>query len=362
MPKVVSCNCPTKPQVFDDFADISLDTLAQLRNPEQNGAFTPLQISLQKRARAKMLTDTYTYRLIDQNTRLNKSYWQTWWCTRTVLQDGNKLKSRYCNQRWCLVCNRIRTAKLINGYMPSIDELKDPHFVTLTRQTVKAEQLYDTIQEMQANFVKVKDRLRKKGYKAIGIRKLEVKVNVNECDDTYHPHFHCIIEGADISRLFVSEWVSSYDKDVCNIKAQDVRKADKNAPIELFKYFTKLMTDSGQFFPQQMDFIFQTVKGMRTFQPFGGIKKVSEDIETEQGMDIDWLPPQIGIWVFDDADEFSDWYNAEGEPLSSVRMDERTMQLRTNLKGNDATRQAEGDEDCPRYVPLEYALRHQECS
>jgi hypothetical protein len=348
MPKVTSCNCPTKPQVFEDCTDISLDTLAQLRKPEQNDTFTPLQIGVQKRSRSKMLTDAYTYRLIDEESKLVKSYWQTWWCSRTVLQEGDKLKSRYCNQRWCLVCNRIRTAKLINGYLPSINKLNEPQFVTLTRQTVKAEHLYDTIQEMQANFVKVKDRLRKQGIKLIGIRKLEVKYN--EKADTYHPHLHCIMEGKLASQIFVSEWVSCYSEDVCNIKGQDVRKADKNAPIELFKYFTKLLTDSGQFYPKQMDFIFQTVKGKRTFQPFGGIKKQSEDIEIDQATDIDWLPPQNEIWVFEDADEYSDWYNAQGEPLSHVKMSEETMQLRTKLKG-DETRQTESQKNCPRYVP-----------
>jgi len=158
------------------------------------------------------------------------------------------------------------------------------------------------------------------------------------------------MEGKLTSQMFVSEWVSCYSEDVCNIKGQDVRKADKNAPIELFKYFTKLLTDSGQFHPKQMDFIFQTVKGKRTFQPFGGIKKQSEDIETEQATDIDWLPPQNEIWVFEDADEYSDWYNAQGEPLSHVKMSEETMQLRTKLKG-DETRQTESQTNCPRYVP-----------
>ena len=350
MAKVVSCNCPTKKDVFTDTSDISLDTLAQLRNPEQTDTFTPLQKGFQKRSRAKMLTDSMNFQLIDLESKLLKSYWQTYWCTRAVLQDGDKLTSRYCNQRWCLVCNRIRTAKLINGYIPSIDKLEDAQFITLTRQTVDAVDLADTIQEMQANFVKVKDRLRKQGIKLVGIRKIEIKYN--ELSGKYHPHYHLIVDGLQNAQSLVCEWVSCYSEDVCNIKAQDVRKADKNAPIELFKYFTKMLTDSGRFYPEQMDVIFQVMKGKRTFQPFGGIKKQSEDIELDEQTNIDWLPPQTEIWVFEDANEFSDWYNAQGEPLSQVKMSEQTMQLRNNiLQDNDDNRQVESKTNSPRYVP-----------
>jgi hypothetical protein len=350
MSKVVSCNCPTKPDVFTDTSDVFLDTLAQLRNPEQIDSFTPLQKGFQKRSRAKMLTDSMNFQLIDLESKLLKSYWQTYWCTRAVLQEGDKLKSRYCNQRWCLVCNRIRTAKLINGYIPSIDKLEDAQFVTLTRQTVDAVDLADTIQEMQANFVKVKDRLRKQGIKLVGIRKIEIKYN--ELSGKYHPHYHLIVDGLQNAQSLVCEWVSCYSEDVCNIKAQDVRKADKKAPIELFKYFTKMLTDSGRFYPEQMDVIFQVMKGKRTFQPFGGIKKQSEDIELDEQTNIDWLPPQTEIWVFEDANEFSDWYNAQGEPLSQVKMSEQTMQLRNNiLEDNDDNRQTESKTNSPRYVP-----------
>ena len=350
MSKVVSCNCPTKHDVFTDTSDISLDTLAQLRNPEQKDPFTPLQKGFQKRSRAKMLTDVANGQLIDLESSLVKSYWQTYWCTRTVLQEGDKLTSRYCNQRWCLVCNRIRTAKLINGYIPSIDKLKDPQFVTLTRQTVDAVDLAPTIQEMQGNFVKVKDRLRKQGIKLKGIRKIEVKYN--ELTDKYHPHYHLIVEGKQDAQTLVCEWVSSYPNDVCNIQAQDVRKADKNAPLELFKYFTKMLTDSGHFYPKQMDLVFQVMKGKRTFQPFGGIKKQSEDIELDEQTNIDWLPPLNEIWVFEDAEQYSDWYNAQGEPLTHVKMSEQTMNLRNNITNGAITdRQTESQENCPRYVP-----------
>ena len=91
---------------------VLLDTLAQLRTE------TPSKppVTLVKRAKAKFLTNGLSFPLIDLNSPLKKSYWLTWHCTSVLLQEGQKITSRYCNNRWCIVCNRIRTAKLINGY------------------------------------------------------------------------------------------------------------------------------------------------------------------------------------------------------------------------------------------------------
>ena len=108
MPKVnTSQNKPTTPL---------LDTLAQLRKIENSNplkaplpkAYTANQSTLQKRSSAKAITNAFVFKLTPLQSPLNKAYWSTFHCSNAILQDGNKLAARYCNQRWCLVCNHHR--------------------------------------------------------------------------------------------------------------------------------------------------------------------------------------------------------------------------------------------------------------
>jgi len=302
----------------------SLDTLAQLRKVSNDKGCSASQISFQKRSRAKVLTDSLIFRLVDQDSPMNKSYWQTYWCTRTILQDGITTKSRYCNQRFCLVCNRIRTARLINGYSEQLSGLENPYFVTLTTRNVQAVELRERINLMAKNFVKLKDRLRKQGIKLKGIRKIECTYNPKR--DDYHPHYHLIVEGCRESFTVVSEWIKT-DPTIATIQGQDIRYADQSAPTELFKYFTKMLSNSGTFYAKPMDVIFRAMKGKRVFQPFGGIKRCSEDVEVERENTVDWKEPQTEIWTYEKAAEYSDWYNSRGESFSEVRLTDETMQL-----------------------------------
>jgi hypothetical protein len=325
MPKVnTSQNKPT------NATTLLLDTSAQLRKVGNGNAlyaalpkaYTAKQQRLQNRARSKAITCSVVFRLTPLQSPLNKSYWSTFYCSSTILQDGRKIRSEYCNQRWCLVCNRIRTAKLMHGYLPAIDKLKDPYLVTLTRTNVKASSLKATIELMQRDFVKCKALLGKRGYKLVGIRKVECTYNPEE--DTYHPHFHLIIEGKENGQFLIEQWLLK-NKGRASIIGQDARPLTD--PIELFKYFTKLLTKDGQFIPEAMDRTFRAMKGKRVFQPFGGIKKQSEEVETEEATDCDWKDPQTEIWTFQSVGKFSDWYNANGEALSEVELTNETMEL-----------------------------------
>lgn len=321
MPKVVLESIPAKSK--EQPAQL-LDTLAQLRKVNDSAAFSANQICLQKRSRRKAITDAITFRLVDIDSPLNKSYWQTYHCTRTILQDGNQIKSRYCNQRWCLVCNSIRTGKMINGYLPAIEDMVNPYFVTLTVKNVNAYDLKHTIETMQRDFRRSMDKLKKQGITLKGIRKVEVTFNEETCE--YHPHFHCIVDGCKPSFALVSDWLKRHPEQ-SSYKGQDIRFADRNTTTELFKYFTKLLTKNGQFLAPQMDIAFRAMKGKRVFQPFGGIKRQPEDIELNESTLIDWKPEAVEIWQRQDAGKFSDWFNANGEALSEVELSEETLSL-----------------------------------
>jgi Replication protein len=299
----------------------NLDTLAQPRKVNDSKGYSEAKISFQKRARARLITDAIVLKLVDLQSPLKKSYWQTWHCSRAILQDGDKLRAKYCNQRWCLLCNRLRTAKLMNGYVPVLEKMANPQFVTLTIPNVTAENLKVTIEKMTHTFNQCRDVLRKQGTRTIGIRKTEC--TVNETTLEYHPHFHLVVDGADEANAIVKQWLLHNPN--ASAKAQDVTEC--TAAQELFKYFTKLLTKTGQFLPVHMDVIFRAMKGKRVYQPFGGITKVSEDVDAKYAVTCDWKEPQSEIWVYENADIYSDWYNSSGEALAEVIHEDVTMRL-----------------------------------
>ena len=92
--------------------------------------------TLRKRAAAKYFTNIYLNELINLHSPLHKSYVNTNFCSNTLFQDGQKITSTYCKNRWCTVCNRNRTAHLINTYLPQVEKLNDKWFVTLSFQNV----------------------------------------------------------------------------------------------------------------------------------------------------------------------------------------------------------------------------------
>mgnify|MGYP006936220685 CR=1 FL=1 len=78
----------------------SLDTLAQLTPSLKNSGLEKLT----KRAKAKHLTNAYTQRLALLNSPLKKSYNNTFYgCCTSLIQQEDKITSKYCNNRWCIV-------------------------------------------------------------------------------------------------------------------------------------------------------------------------------------------------------------------------------------------------------------------
>ena len=262
--------------------NVSLDTLAQLVTDSPNEPKTMTHLA--KRARAKTFTAPLSVKLASLNSDLKKSYWNSYYCNESLTQDGNKITGRYCNNRWCSVCNRIRTAKLITGYKKPLSELQDKQFVTLTLPNCVEEELRPTIDFMNKTVKNIQDAIKmrhhrkKQDWQLVGIRKLECTYNAKT--DTYHPHFHFLIEGEEAANCLMNEWLNKVP--TATRKAQDVRKATEGAEVELFKYFTKVVTKTEkgfQTFVEPLDVIFRAMQGLRVFQPVGLKKDVSEEVE-----------------------------------------------------------------------------------
>jgi len=274
-----------------------LDKLAQ---PRKSCSKT-----LAKRAQAKAITLSLVNQLLKvRNSPLHESYKRSITCGSVLVQTGKTITTKYCNNRWCLVCNRIRTAKLINGYEKPLKELKDPWFVTLTIPNMSRVKLTGAIDGMITELGRIRETMRKRKIITIGIRKIEVTYNQEK--DNYHPHFHLIIEGEEVARQLHDLWLERYP--AARAVGQDIREAKTGTEKELFKYFTKLISKSNGkacFLPVAMDVIFRAMAGRRVFQPMGIRKEVAEDVDEIQSVEYSDIDPGDKYWNW--SNEANDW-------------------------------------------------------
>lgn len=283
------------------------------------------RIVLGKKARAKYLTNAYTYRLSGLNSDLKKSYQNTYYyCVNILEQKDGKITGHYCNNRWCIVCNRIRTAKLINGYKQQLDELTEKYFVTLTVPSVQGSDLRDSIKQMIKIFICIKKSYQNKNKSIIGIRKLECTYNPKT--GLYHPHFHIIASGGGVVHQLVTDWLKHYPE--ANEYAQDIKPADDNSVMELFKYFSKIITNK-TIYVKALDTIFQAMYGLRVYQAFGIKKNVSEDIKELQAEIYKDLEKRECLWTWLE----NDWVDPDtGELLTNYEPNDQIKKIINNIK------------------------------
>ena len=279
--------------------------------------------SLTRRARAKYFSYAVIFPLIDLDSPLQKSYWNTYHCCEILIREGEKITGSYCKNRWCTVCNRIRTAVLINTYKPVLDSWGDKWFVTLTIPNVPADKLRTAIADMEVEFRRIKDKFykrhyRKQGDKLVGFRKLECTYNPER--DDYHPHYHIIVRGEDVARGLLDEWLKRYPgaRDI----AQDVRPADNDSVMELFKYFTKLIVkvnrDDRQVYIEPLDMIFRAIRGKRTFQNFGFTAPKEVEKPDDEAMELaDEIEQEVIRESYQWHQDYHDWIGCQtGEVLT----------------------------------------------
>ena len=287
--------------------------------------YTPekLQISpLTKKARAKWLSKQFVLKLIEHNPNspLLKSYKNTLYCSHCLQQKGKKLTSTYCKNRWCATCNRIRTGRLINAYESQLKQLNDLHFVTLTKVTVTEEELIDSIKLMEKVWSTIMRSRYNRKNKVKGLRKAECTTRI---EDKYHYHFHIMIEGKENGNWLISEWLRLMG-DKADKKAQDIRKADEGSLKELFKYFTKVTLQDKSTGERKLadfrrlDVVFRAMRGKRVYQPFGGLKMVSEELENIEAQEFEQLEEAEKIWTW----RGTDWIDEFGECLTGYEPSE----------------------------------------
>lgn len=322
------------------------------KNTKKGGGLDKLG-QLRKRAKAKFIGLPKVYGLIavakeeqEEFILANvdkdwvKSYSLTLTCASVIVQDGNTLKAKYCKQRWCNVCNRIRTAELINNYEPAFEQEKDLHFVTVTRKNVSEKDLKSEIDCLLKTCKKIQETARKKEMPIIGVRKLECTYNAKRKD--FHPHIHLVIKGKKEAEYFRAEWLKKNGLN-SDKKGQDVRPATEGSLKELFKYASKevvKINGKKRINVYALHQINKAFAGLRIFQNIGGFNSNSKGETIDEEVDLkenefnvesqsfEDLTPEKAVWEW----STNDWYNAEtGEALTGYTPTSKDVRISNSI-------------------------------
>jgi hypothetical protein len=324
--------------VLDSSFGRPLDKLAQqVTRPSEGGAAAVVEENLKltksakfsakenfgKRARVKYLTEAMAVGLANlPSTKLTKSYWNTFYCSSILQKKGDSLTGKYCKNRWCLVCCRIRSAQLIKQYAPVLESWPEKHLVTLTVPNCSAADLDPTVKGMKVGFDTIRrswamqHRRKQRDSPLIALRKLETTNNPER--DDYHPHFHLVVPDLSTGNELRAAWLTQFPS--AKWDGQDVRPANGGAAHELFKYFTKLVTTKSKerfIRLEPLNVIFEAIAGQRTFQAFG-VSKAKEELGDEES---DALAEELNIdAVFEWVQDQADWIDkSSGEMLTNYK-------------------------------------------
>lgn len=212
---------------------------------------------LERRAKKKLLTKTVNLILTeiakeDENWKWHARFEASLLCQDELTESEHRSYSSYCKQRCCLICLGIRKGQIVNTYLPILEDMADPHFLTLTLVAVKKDELRqrfkDIAKAIRTLIARYKKRHeRKKGMKFYGLWSLES--NFNPIALTYNPHIHMILPSEYAAQTFWNDWVEYWKERNVKINgegAQKYRRVKKNRKkdlIEIVKYGSKIFTE-----------------------------------------------------------------------------------------------------------------------
>jgi len=245
------------------------------------------------------------------------------WCGKRIAVEGGKATTKRCRYANCLPCSQWRSVRLANNYGEQIEEFQKAFMVTLTVPNVAPADLNNRLDEIKRVLEKIGKgaayHLKKKhGISTRRLGSLEVTGNAERGD--LHPHIHFIVDGWDIAKYLVDEWLKAFP-DATNA-AQDITRADENSLRELLKYVAKPTGEKGEILPLEMlDAIYSAMRGRRTIVRSGLTAAPDEDAEgeIEDSMEADEVTAenQVPDGVYDWDDEAVDWVDIDtGELLT----------------------------------------------
>ena len=328
--------------------------------------------------------DTYTSQQIkdlEYYQANKKRFWNMYHCAKQVVVDQDKVRSKYCKSRLCIICNSIRQADIINKYELVVNSWKEgPQFLTLTIKSVSGPKLRTAIQSMQKIVTAFRKRLNKRVERELakrlkfcqseeeeqavradvdntlrfmGFRTIES--NYNARTNEYNPHFHIIVRHEMHAEELLDYWQKTAPLKGWRLEkgGQDIKPVTEGSLIEICKYFTKLTAKlpKGELKPgeptravylESVLTIFDAFYRIRAFQNFGF--KIS-DFDIEEGHQAPSLttgeneeeelepldPPTIGIYEYNE--QIGDWFSTiTGEPLTGHEASESLTKVAKNVR------------------------------
>ncbi|MGP8215967.1 MAG: hypothetical protein ACLQQ4_10420 [Bacteroidia bacterium] len=168
-----------------------------------------------------------------------------------MITTGGRSYAILCRQRCCTICLAIRKAEKINLYLPTVEEMEDPYFLTITVQSINKEGLKLRIKDILKAIRTIIARHKKRHergteQKFYGIWSLES--NFNSIAKTYNPHIHLILPNFYISEMIKQEWLLYWKEKKVPISKdaqyhRPLNKDRKQDLIEIVKYGSKIFTE-----------------------------------------------------------------------------------------------------------------------
>lgn len=212
--------------------------------------------TMERRAKRKLITKTMNMLLRDiaaeeENWKWHARFEAAIRCQDELTEANHRTHSTYCKQRCCLICLANRKAQIINTYLSIVEDMADPHFVTLTVVSVKKDELKQRVKDIAKTIRTLIARYKKrhqrgKGMKFYGMWSLES--NFNPIARTYNPHIHLILPSEYAAETFWDDWVTYWKKRNVKVddKGQHYRRVKKDRTkdlIEIVKYGSKIFTE-----------------------------------------------------------------------------------------------------------------------
>ena len=103
-----------------------MDAKIQQKSEISKDSVLNLVETLRKRNKLKWFGYHLANLLYYQNPQstIRKSYQNSFHCCDEMYQADGKITSKYCKNRWCPQCQRIRMGALINAYAPRLEKEK----------------------------------------------------------------------------------------------------------------------------------------------------------------------------------------------------------------------------------------------
>jgi len=318
------------------------------QNPEK-GSVTFLlsraSKNLSKKARRKAVSKSLAQGLlrVSQNEVMTKSYKRTYEvCNERMFQTNGQMHTAYCSNRFCLVCGNYRQMRMWLSYGRQISEWKNQcYMVTLTIPNVKGIELRSTLQLMHKRFRYCWHHMRhKEGLEVRLVRATEV--TYSKKNNTYHPHLHCLVKGKKTAVRLMKNWLQRWPE--AKSVAQDIRKADKKAVYEVFKYCAKLGTDTRdadgflQVVPMRnLNTIYTAVRGLRLWSVAGLRSELGQDVSEEGELQIDQTTPAVKrvdeelLWEWSEV--MTDWIDyTTGDTLADYTPSDKVKRFMKNIE------------------------------